>query len=282
LTRTDGTSDKPLAPPSNGRAWTVVIPVFNEQDFIEATLHSLSLQTMKDFKIIIVDNGSTDNSATLIEQFKNQHDHLLIEVAHERTPGQAAALKNGIAKTTSELIAICDADTIYPPHYLQQANSMFNDGGPDIVAALAFSTKNNSGWKNKLARLKGWVVSSLLTKQCHAGGYAHTFRTHTLKTTGGYDRALWPYCLKDHELMHRISKQGTLVYDFNFWCLPSDRRNNRQNVRWTLFERILYHATPYARKDWFFYEFLKPRFEARGLSELKLRQRDWESLAADD
>jgi hypothetical protein len=46
-------------------------------------------------------------------------------------------------------------------------------------------------------------------------------------------------------------------------------------VRWTLGERLLYHATPYAAKDWFFYRFLAPRLSRRGMRDTVLRQRQW-------
>lgn len=271
-------SDKRQSPKyADGLSWTVVIPVYNEEDYILATLQSLTRQTLPGARIIVVDNGSTDTSAALIKTFSADRPEANIELLNELEPGQAAAMKKGIDATTSEFVAICDADTIYPEFYLEQALKLFCEGGESTVAALAFSAQSKSTLSNRAARLKGRIVSSLLARQCHAGGYAHTFRTKALKEAGGYDRALWPYCLKDHELVHRVSKLGKLKYDFSFWCQPSDRRDDRSAVRWTLFERIMYHATPFSKKDWFFYDFLKPRFEARGLSELKLRARNWEA-----
>ena len=276
MTSEDKVIDEDHTGHEDGSSWTIVIPVYNEEDYILATLQSLSQQSLTGARIIVVDNGSTDGSAKLIKAFSTETPSANIELLHEAEPGQAAALKKGIEATTSEFIAICDADTIYPQFYLKRASCIYKRGGEKTVAALAFSVPSSSGWANKAARLKGRAISALLRRQCHAGGYAHTFRTKTIKDVGGYDQALWPYCLKDHELVHRVSKKGELSYDFNFWCLPSDRREDRSDVRWTLFERIMYHATPHAKKDWFFYDFLMPRFKARSLSELKLRSRRWD------
>ncbi|MEL7027988.1 MAG: glycosyltransferase family 2 protein, partial [Pseudomonadota bacterium] len=128
----------------------------------------------------------------------------------------------------------------------------------------------------RLQRAKGVVMGSLLAKQCHAGGYAHAYRTAALKKAGGYDKTLWPYVLKDHELMHRVMKLGRARYDFDLWCQPSPRRADRTAVRWTLSERILYHVTPYVLKDWFFYSFLSRRLRARNMDEISLRQRTWD------
>ena len=268
-------------PAAAGADWTVVIPFYNEEDFLKATLEALSRQQLSGFRLILVDNASTDRSPEIAAAFQKTHPEMRIDILTEDQPGQAAALKCGIDATNSIYVAICDADTIYPPHYLEKANALLSDQAAEkVVAALAFGAPTKNGLSHWRARVKGALVAGLLTRQCHAGGYGHAFKTAALKEAGGYDRALWPYCLKDHELMHRVSKLGRLRYDIGFWCLASDRRDDRKNVRWTLFERIMYHITPHRFKDWFFYQFLRPRFEARGLSELKLRDRNWEGVAA--
>ena len=87
--------------------------------------------------------------------------------------------------------------------------------------------------------------------------------------------ARWPYVLEDHEIMQRIFKLGTSRYDFDLWCTPSNRRSDRTSVNWTLGEQVLYHLTPFALKDWFFYSFLARRFAARKLSQLNLREKTW-------
>ena len=261
---------------ANGENWTVVIPYFNEEDYLSETLESLRIQELAGFRLILVDNGSKDRSSEIAAAFARDNPDMVVDLLTESEPGQAAALKCGIARASSTFTAICDADTIYPPHYLATADRLLRRRS-DAAAALAFGAPSEKGIAHWWPRIKGMAVASVLAKQCHAGGYAHCFRTSALKATGGYDRALWPFCLKDHELMHRVSKRGRLQYAFDFWCLASERRDDRSNVRWTLYERLVYHATPFSRKDWFFYEFLKPRFEARGLSELKLRARDWEA-----
>ena len=259
--------------------WSVVIPFYNEEAYLRRTLETLAAQSLRPFRLILVNNGSTDKSVEIAENFARdmavRADGLRVEVVHEDTPGQAAALEHGIGLVTTPFTAICDADTIYPPTYLATAHEMFAKK-PAAVAAIAIGTGAPSGRSHWLARIKGRVVSSLLARQCHGGGYAHSFRTDVLKMSGGYSRKLWPYCLKDHELMHRISKLGPLAYSFAHWCHASDRRDSRANVRWSLYERIMYHVTPFAKKDWFFYRFLAPRFDARSLSELNLRERNFD------
>ncbi len=197
--------------------------------------------------------------------------HPDIEIVHiaESRPGQVHALKAGIALATTELVAICDADTLYPPHYLKTAAAVFDARRPSIVAVLALYDARAGGsartgpWLKRLVYTHFVVVLAERYYQAHAGGYAHCYRTAALKASGGYDARLWPFVIKDHELIHRVLRQGGIAYARDHWCSPSQRRADpRSNVRWTLAERILYHATPYALKDWFFYDFLRPRLIA--------------------
>ena len=251
------------------------MPIYNEAAYLPATLASLIAQRTP-FHLILVDNGSTDGC---IEAARGQlaASDLAHEIISEPTPGQVHALAAGLARVTTELVAICDADTFYPPDYLAAATRLFDKGGPARVMVGAWPRPDKGGrWRHATARLHRLTVARLLAKQNHTGGPGHAFRTEALMRAGGYDAARWPYVLKDHELAHRVLKLGEQAYSPDLWCSPSSRRADRRAVRWTLGERLLYHATPWAAKDWFFYSFLARRFDARGQRDTVLRRRGWE------
>lgn len=252
--------------------WSIVIPVYNEADFLPQTLTSIIAQTTA-VDLIIVDNGSTDGCIDNARKQLAAHPGK-VTFLHEPRPGQVYALQTGIAAVDTEFTAICDADTYYPPHYLAAATSLFYAKGADYVAACAYLRREGlfNGLMSMMHRL---LAARILPHQNHTSGAAQTFRTSALKAAGGYDPALWPYVLKDHELMHRVLKQGQQIYHSNFWCTTSDRRSDRRNVRWTLAERVIYHLTPRARQHDFFYRFLANRFDARGQRDTVLRDRNW-------
>ncbi|MFC2952057.1 glycosyltransferase family 2 protein [Marinicaulis aureus] len=261
-----------------GEGWTVVIPYYNERSFLAATIASLREQTVRPLRLVLVDNASTDGSVQVARAALAEVDGVDVTFLHEATPGQAAALERGIANASTRFTAICDADTIYPPDYLARAQTRFDAEGAHIAAVLATALYNRpDSADSRLRRLKMRIAPQLLRRQCHAGGYAHTFRTDALKRAGGYSRKIWPHLRKDHELIHRVWKQGRVIHDPSLWCLASDRRSAALQKRWTLFERLLYHATPFQLKDWYFYRFLGPRMAARAHDELKLRERPWEN-----
>jgi glycosyltransferase involved in cell wall biosynthesis len=252
--------------------WSIVIPVYNEADFLPRTLESIIAQTNA-VDVIIVDNGSTDdgirNAQVQLADYRGK-----VIFLQEPRPGQVYALQTGIKAVTTEFTAVCDADTYYPPHYLATATQLFDAKGADYIAACAYLRGKPvfAGFGNMLHRL---FVAHILPYQNHTSGAAQMFRTEALRAAGGYDPALWPYVLKDHELMHRVLKLGRQVYHPALWCTTSDRRADRSNVRWTLLERIMYHLTPRSRQHDFFYTFLAARFNARGQRDTVLRERDW-------
>jgi len=257
--------------------WSVVIPYFNEEGFLPATLAGLSAQTHRPFRVILVDNGSTDSTPALARAWASGQQAIQTTLLSEPTPGQVHALAAGVAAVDTEFVAICDSDTLYPPGYLDAATAQMDAAPQSTVGFIAHDTHADpDGMQERAGRwLYTHVIPRILRKQAHGGGYAHLMRTAPFKASGGYSAALWPYVLKDHELVHRLTKQGHIGYATDLWVRPSDRRTDRRGVRWTLYERILYHLTPPATKDWFFYGFLRPRFIARGQTDTVLRKQSW-------
>lgn len=258
-----------------GAGFTVVIPFFNEARYIEATLQSIADQSLRPERMILVDNGSTDRSAEICLRFAGSCHSFPIDVVEECKPGKIHALEKASREISTEYVAFCDADTIYPSHYLKLASELFianADAAAIIAVGLQAAPMTAEG---KIARWKCAIIGRILAKQCHSGGFGQCFRVEELSAAGGFDAARWPFVLEDHEIMQRLLKQGKSVYHPDLWCRPSARRKDRNHVSWTLFEQLLYHITPYYLKDWYFYKFLARRFENRGLLNTRLREQPW-------
>ncbi len=69
-----------------------------------------------------------------------------------------------------------------------------------------------------------------------------------------------------------------MQYGARFWCAPSPRERNRESIRWTLGERILYHALAPVAGDWFFYGFLARRLDQRRMTSERIRERPFQAL----
>lgn len=257
---------------------TIIIPYYNEEQYLPATLQSIGRQTTRKFKLILVDNGSTDRSTAVAQAVMAGFPDIETVYLVEEKAGQLPALACGLAAADSRYVATCDADTIYPPNYFENSIRLFGAPPENVAAVMAIDLYAPPNSLASLARrLKIRVKSYIFRSQCHAGGYAQVFRTAAARAAGGLGPELWPYVLYDHEFAHRLMRQGRIRYAFGHYCLPSNRRTDRTGVSWTKMERMIYRLTPKLLKDWFFYEFLARRFAARGLWHVKLRERCWES-----
>ncbi|MEL6379467.1 MAG: glycosyltransferase family A protein [Pseudomonadota bacterium] len=265
-------SDRPTAPV------TAVVPFYNEEKYIEATLRSLVDQEIRPERILLIDNGSTDESVAICVQFAADRPGIDISILNVDKPGKIHALEAVTSKLRTEYVAFCDADTKYPKHYFRKAMALFSSGDANLVGILAVGvTQPARSVASSAFRRKTAFVGRVLAKQCHSGGFGQVFRTNAYKRIGGYDASLWPYVLEDHEIVHRMLSVGTILYDAAFWCEPSNRRSDRSDVTWTLREQLLYHLTPYRLKDWYFHRFLGPRLQDRKMTNEALRRQPWSS-----
>jgi len=107
--------------------FSVIIPLFNKELFIEATLKSVLNQSYTDFEVIIVNDGSTDNSAQIIAKF----DDARIRFFTKDNAGASAARNYGIEKAQSNYISFIDADDYWYPTFLEEIFEKVNRF-PDI------------------------------------------------------------------------------------------------------------------------------------------------------
>ncbi|MDX9715165.1 MAG: glycosyltransferase [Dissulfurispiraceae bacterium] len=95
---------------------TVLMPCFNAERFLRNTLESVLSQKYDDFRVIVTDDGSNDNTAAILEDYSDRIT--ILKHADNRNHGQAAALNLGLLNTESEYIAFIDADDIWHPDKL--------------------------------------------------------------------------------------------------------------------------------------------------------------------
>jgi glycosyltransferase involved in cell wall biosynthesis len=264
---------RPAQPGTQAR-WSILIPFFNERDFLTGTLESLAAQTAR-ARVILIDNASTDGSAAVAVAACRRLglDH---ELLVEHRPGKVAALELGLARVATPYVATCDADTWYPPHYLAQAQAVLDRGSAVAGAFFVAPDADARGVRRQGRRIA--ATAALLRGQCHTGGAGQAFRTDLLRQAGGFDPDRWGYVLEDHEIIHRVLRQGPMGYARALWCVPSPRPRDRASIRWTLAERLLYCVAAPVAGDWFFYRFLGRRLRDRRLTSERIRERPFQHV----
>ena len=96
-------------------AVTVAIPVFNAERFIEATLASVMAQSFADFEVVVVDDGSGDQSGAIVQSYRDQR----IRYVYQTNSGPSVARNAALREARSPLVAFLDADDLWQPDHLQ-------------------------------------------------------------------------------------------------------------------------------------------------------------------
>jgi len=113
---------------------SVVIPTYNSSEFITKTLESLTNQTFKYFEVIVVNDGSTDNTEAVISDYTNKNHNLCIRLINQQNKGIAAARNKGIREAKGYYIAFLDHDDIWYPDKLDICYRVFQEyQGIDLV-----------------------------------------------------------------------------------------------------------------------------------------------------
>ena len=103
--------------------FSVVIPLYNKEATIERALFSVLNQSIQDFEVIVVNDGSTDNGPNVVQSF----DDPRILMIHQDNQGVSAARNRGIAEAKHDLIAFLDADDVWLPGFLKAIQQLITN-----------------------------------------------------------------------------------------------------------------------------------------------------------
>ena len=97
---------------------SVIIPVYNAELYLEAMLESVLRQTFRDFELIIINDGSTDDSQKIIDRYRRKDAR--IKAFKQENQGQSVARNNALQYVNGKYIAFLDADDIISEDYLER------------------------------------------------------------------------------------------------------------------------------------------------------------------
>lgn len=120
--------------------FSVIIPLYNKEKFIENTINSVLNQTFTDYELIIVNDGSTDKSSEVVLQFEDERIHYL----EQENLGVSSARNLGISFAKSDYIAFLDADDYWFSNFLEEIAVMINNFPNQKVFSAAFEIETSN------------------------------------------------------------------------------------------------------------------------------------------
>ena len=116
-------------------AISVVVPVYNVEDYVKRCLDSLVMQTMTAIEVLVVDDGSTDGSGAICDEYAVRYD--TIQVLHKPNGGLSDARNYGLARATGEYVQFVDSDDYLEPDACEALLAETGAGDVDMVIGRA-------------------------------------------------------------------------------------------------------------------------------------------------
>ncbi len=180
---------------------SVVMSVYNGEKYLKEAVESILNQSLKDFEFIIIDDGSTDKSLSIIKEFQNKDG--IIKVISRKNEGLIFSLNEGIKMAQGEYIARMDADDISMLDRLEKQIKFIEDNNLAVCGAWAEAV-DDSG--NKIKELNYPPVSEKIkTFALLHNPFIHPsviFRKDVFEKVGGYK--MFFKHIEDYELWTRI------------------------------------------------------------------------------
>lgn len=207
----------------DGPLISVVIPCYNRARLIPRALASVKAQNFDDIEIVLVDDGSSDDTVAAVRKLINDDPRIHL-VVHERNRGEAAARNTGVRSARGKYVAFLDSDDEWLPNKLASQISVITTE-PDTVAAVAcgYFLIDEDGTKSAI---RDWSDDSpitclnLLTKGCSLSmGTTLMVRRNSFSTVGYFDEGLpllvdidWLCRLTRKYQIRKISEPFALYY----------------------------------------------------------------------
>ena len=214
--------------------FSVVIPLYNKEKYIEATIRSVLGQSCQEFEVLVVDDGSTDGSLALAEAFASDRVHII----RQENQGVSVARNTGIEHASGEFICFLDADDQWRPEYLATIDALTNQYPESDMFVTAYAVNMGGGKVHYSTRLEpetGCVPSYWLTL---ARGYdfvwtsATVIRRETLIRAGLFKPG--EKIGQDLDMWARVARINPRVAYSNHICVDYNRaaeQNARTRVR---------------------------------------------------
>jgi glycosyltransferase involved in cell wall biosynthesis len=192
----------------NSNFISIVIPAKNAQDTVSKCLESVLNLKYPDFEIIVVNDGSTDNTQNILAGYKG------IKVLNTPGVGPSKARNIGIGQAKGEFVAFTDADCVLEPNWLSELSRGFVGDEVAGVGGIQKSPEDDSSFAKAIydfLRTFGFIAGYMksgtkLRETAHNPACNVMYRKSILLESGGFQENLWP--AEDVELDYKLRKKG--------------------------------------------------------------------------
>ncbi len=180
---------------------TIIVPAYNAAATIAACLTACLNQTHPAKKIIVVDDGSTDDTPRIIQQFST------VQYISQQNRGPAAARNRGAAEAETEIIVFTDADCVPHPDWLEQLVAGFSEDAVGVGGSYGIANPEN--WLARLVHAEIMARHDRFSREVDfLGSFNVAYRKDRFDSVGGFDEHFRQASGEDNDLAYRLIDAG--------------------------------------------------------------------------
>jgi glycosyltransferase involved in cell wall biosynthesis len=169
---------------------SVIVPAFNAEPFIHETLLSLMTQSHTNLEILVVDDGSKDRTATIVEEHAARDAR--IKLIQQPNQGVVFARNTGLSRARGDYVSLIDADDIWYPEKVEKQVRRFGEVGSDVGLVYTWSTALSQEGKligaSNAGTQEGDVLGAMIYRNFIGNGSVAMVSRDCLNHVGGFDR----------------------------------------------------------------------------------------------
>lgn len=223
---------------------SIIAPCYNAEKYLEASLKSIFAQDYPHFEVIVVDDGSTDNSLAMLRQLQQTYDFQLYTQPNQ---GVSAALNTGLSHAQGVYVATPDLDDIMLPESVRVRAEYLN-AHPEVgcVGALIIymDSQGNDTKRQRSMPLRRLTLDEIVSGAIVMGAPVSLYRMAALKAAGFYDPDIK---VQDFQMTLRLASAGYEVHQLPVHVTRYRRHPHNLSRRYrVLLEADLKALAPYA------------------------------------
>lgn len=182
---------------------SVIIPTHNRADMLRRAIQSVLGQTYQNFELIVVSDGSQDNTGEVVESFKDPRVRLL---KHELARGSSVARNTGLRASSGEYIAFLDDDDEWMPTKLEAQMAVIQGSKPEVGLVYVWMeyVREDRVLNARKPTLRGYILPDMLDKQAITNSSTLLLKREVLNVVHGFDEELTRG--DDGDFIRRIAK----------------------------------------------------------------------------
>jgi len=212
---------------------SVVVPCYNHEKYVKETIESIINQTYKNIELIVIDDGSKDNSVNIIDNLQKEYNFTFI---HRANKGLSSTLNEAISLSKGKYITVCASDDMYLYNKITtQVEFMENNPnlGMCFGKVIVFDDFSNEKFLDIPNTKGGWIFNDLIVNNFFIPAISVLIKKEVLNKVGLFDESLW---VEDWDMWLRISNKYEVGFINEYFAYYRQHDSNSSKQGWKLYK----------------------------------------------